>query len=299
MFRHKTCALILTTSIAVSCRTAGPVDTPPGPAPPPPPPIGSTATSDPADRGATPPEAEAKTKTFNIPSFDFTLLPPKFLQHLRETSPIVHGPPPTYGKSRKNPAIIMSNGTYALMDQNSIITRKWTGGDTTEMLDVVSPRFSAYVDSNAYALGIDPVSLQVPLPPESFVNEIPADMSIRQQSFSRLTCVAHASLAAMEIRSDVPNDLSEQYAHHVFLQNLTTPSNCCDDSGVFVLDAAHDLENNGIPVESDFPYTTDPPACKGRSGFPCLDDNGHDATLPVLAPRYRVTGIGEIPEGTG
>jgi hypothetical protein len=297
MFRLKTCALILTTSIAVSCRTTAPPDAG-GPVPPNP--IPATEKSGPADRGAAPPEGSAKTITFNIPSFDFTLLPLKFLQHLRETSPILDGPPPTYDKSRKNPAIIMSNGTYALMDKNSIINRKWTGTSTStpRVLDVLRSEFRSYAESDAYVLGIDPATLHVTLPPETVTHEVPAGMTIRQQSFSRLTCVAHASLAAMEIRSDVPNDLSEQYAHHVFLQNLTTPSNCCDDGGVFVLDAAHDLENTGIPIEADFPYTDDLPACKGRSGFPCLDDHGHDATLPVPASRYRVTAIGEIPEGT-
>jgi hypothetical protein len=278
--------LILTTTLAVSCRPA---------APPLPPPVGVAGRS--AANGTRPSGTTAAALA--IPALNPALLPAQFLERLRERSVSLDRIPSTYTTTALGrPAISMSTGTFALMNEASIRNRRWTPPPgPAVVLDVVPSTFHAYIASNAYVNGINPANLGIPLPPESVIHEIPPDMPIRQQSPPRLTCVAHASIAAMEIRNDVPNDLSEQYAHHVFLQNLKQPTNCCDDGDVFVLDAAHDLENVGIPVENDFRYTADFPACKGRSGFPCLEDNPHPQTLPLFSPRYRVTDIGEIPEG--
>jgi len=184
------------------------------------------------------------------------------------------------------------------MDAASILNRKWTlPVAPPAILDIVQPQFAAYINSNAFVSGIDPETLNIPLPAKSVVHALPAEMIVRDQSVNRLTCVAHASMAAMEVRNGVPKDLSEQYAHHWFLKHLKQPTNCCDDAGVFVLDAANALTLVGIPEESDFPYTSDRPSCSGRSGYPCIGD-AHDAVLPNFQSRYRVTSIGEIPEGT-
>jgi hypothetical protein len=275
-------ALILMTSVAVSCRTATPSapqiaraerTTP-------------VALSDPGDG----------VPKFTIPSLDFSLLPTKFKQDVLERSMPIDGVPPTYTKAGIHPAIIQSTGIFALMSADSILTRKWKPPARNEVLDVVPSKYISYINSNAYLLGIDPSALGFPIPRDSVIHEIPADMPIRQQSPPRLTCMVHAAIAAMEIRSDVPNDLSEQYAQHVVLQDLSPPVSCCDDAETFVLDDARDLEQIGLPLESAFPYTADFPACTGRLGQPCLEDHEHPKTLPVFFPNYRIT-IGEIPEG--
>jgi len=81
---------------------------------------------------------------------------------------------------------------------------------------------------------------------------------IRNQG-GRDTCVAHAAIAALERLPNVPDDLSEEDAHHYFMTQLST--NCCADSGVRATDAVGYLEAHGVPEENVWAYSSKRPSC--------------------------------------
>lgn len=67
----------------------------------------------------------------------------------------------------------------------------------------------------------------------------------------RGTCVAFASLAAMEALTLIPNDLSEQYAYHLFM--VKEGKRCWQNEGLETWKGAEYLKD-GVCIESLWPY---------------------------------------------
>src|SRR3954466_13428273 len=82
---------------------------------------------------------------------------------------------------------------------------------------------------------------------------------VRSNQGDRDTCVAHAAMAALERLPNVPDNLSEEDAHHYFMTQLST--NCCADSGVRATDAVGYLEAHGVPEENIWTYSSKRPSC--------------------------------------
>lgn len=74
----------------------------------------------------------------------------------------------------------------------------------------------------------------------------------------RGTCVAHASLAALEAFAHIPEDLSEQHAHYKFMEFEGKPHHV--DSGIRTTDAARYLAkpNGRVCHEVNWSYIPDP-----------------------------------------
>lgn len=114
---------------------------------------------------------------------------------------------------------------------------------------------------------------------------------IRNQG-DRDTCVAHAALAALERLPNVPDDLSEEDAHHYFMTQLST--NCCADSGVRATDAVGYLGAHGVPEENIWTYSSKRPSC--ATNLTCKNPAHQPPTQ--AATRYRIkdaTVIGRQP----
>lgn len=97
---------------------------------------------------------------------------------------------------------------------------------------------------------------------------------IRDQD-GRGTCVSHASLACLETFPNIPDDLSEQCAHHLFMVREAV-ANCCRniDRGIRTIDSAVYL-GDGVCEEHFWPYQTaaqvlaTPPAAHNASAAAC------------------------------
>lgn len=96
-------------------------------------------------------------------------------------------------------------------------------------------------ESEADATGLPPV-----------VDHRPNQSPIKYQG-TRGTCVAHASTALIESYVNIPNDLSEQYAHYKFNEFLGRPHNI--DSGLKTTEAPKYLSraDGRICLEKDWP----------------------------------------------
>jgi sugar lactone lactonase YvrE len=225
------------------------------------------------------------------------ILPEDFLERLRLKSVRIDTTPATFIKVDGGPAILTSAGPFRLMDETSIANRKWIAPLGPFPILDVAQTYASYINSDAFLKNIAPSKLDGLIPPNHLFHK--ANMAVRNQGPSRQTCVAHASLAGMEMRAGVPDNLSQQYAHHWFLRHLKAPTTCCDSNnrGVFVIDAGNDLVGVGIPTadsSTEREYTTEMPACS--DSFNCSVPH-HDSVMEVVSPRWCISGIGEIPGG--
>lgn len=122
-----------------------------------------------------------------------------------------------------------------------------------------------------------------------------AQTPIRNQN-PRSTCVAHASLAAMEVFPNIPDDLSEEYAYHHFMMNfppalIAFPQTCTTDWGFFISLAAKLLGTEGVCEEEFWEYTDQKIA-------DCPD--GHQPPdEAVNATKYKITKYQIIPNLSG
>jgi hypothetical protein len=85
------------------------------------------------------------------------------------------------------------------------------------------------------------------------VDHRPHQSQVKHQG-TRNTCVAHASMALLEAILQVPEDLSEQYAHYKFMEFLNLPHDV--DRGLLTTDAARFLARADglVSTEADWPY---------------------------------------------
>ena len=86
--------------------------------------------------------------------------------------------------------------------------------------------------------------------------------SFVKHQLERGTCVAHASLAALEAFTHIPEDLSEQYAHYKFME--FEGKSHYNDSGIRTTDAAIYLarQDGRVCLESEWPYIGDQQAIR-------------------------------------
>lgn len=217
--------------------------------------------------------------------------PESFLEGLRSDPSIqVDSLPDTFITVDGQPAVQTSQGPFLLMDEASVRNRKWR--PTATLLDF-SPRHTEYVNADAFIMNIQPATLGVSLPPDQVTHPVPM-LAVRNQGPHRNTCVAHATVAAMEMQLG-GGDLSEQCAHHHLMVTAATPTTCCVDGGVFVIDAGNDLTGYGIPNEGAFPYTLVKPSC--NTGGTCSVSPHRDPLGPFTST-HKIAKIGEIPPGT-
>lgn len=202
------------------------------------------------------------------------MMPAGYLAWLIKVKPHRPFPDPNFVIDEKRPAIRTTAGTFKLLPE-------WAMTDSVHYLGeqpmVESARqYSAYVTSSRFAVPLDE-SIEnesvLPLPP--VVVHQPRSLTVRNQG-DRLTCVAHAALAALEMRKDIPSDLSEEYAYHMFMIN--EHSNCCADLGLRLLDGGWYLTQHGVPEEDVMMYRDLEPNCGGRDD---CHDPAHAEGLPA------------------
>lgn len=184
------------------------------------------------------------------------------------------------------PQFRASSGTFVLVPLRLMAEQpgiKASGSDRPDIL-----RFQKYI--NTRLLVFSPETIKGLLVPPSNVDHTSLQSPIRNQG-SRGTCVAHASLAALESRSDVPDDLSEQFAYHDFMGRVS--SNCCSDPGVATINAANYLTAQGVPEETTWTYTLTRPNCRTKTT--CTSGAAH--TIPAAATaatKYWITAADRI-----
>jgi C1A family cysteine protease len=116
---------------------------------------------------------------------------------------------------------------------------------------------------------------------------------IRDQA-DRGTCVAHASVAAIEAiykkRDGVTKDLSENYAYNMFMQK--EGSTCMADAGLSTWKAAGYLTTDHICEESQSPYVTTTAASCATVQPVCQSHRVHGnlTTSTFFAPAFGGTG---------
>ena len=88
------------------------------------------------------------------------------------------------------------------------------------------------------------------------VDHRPEQSPVKNQGGERGTCVSHASLGLLEAAPQIPEDLSEQYAHYKFMEFLGRPHD--QNSGLQTTDAPRFLAraDGRICPEEDWPYIT-------------------------------------------
>jgi hypothetical protein len=92
--------------------------------------------------------------------------------------------------------------------------------------------------------------------PPDVVDHRPHESSVKFQG-GRNTCVAHTSMALLEALPDIPDDLSEQYAHYKFMEFMDVPQRL--DRGLLTTDAARFLARGDgfVSEEAAWPYVAD------------------------------------------
>jgi len=151
-------------------------------------------------------------------------------------------------------------------------------------IDPSVSKYALYIQRGLLAFGVQPPEPAILAPPLTVDRSTPND--VRNQG-GRNSCVAHATLAAMERFSDptltVPDDLSEEDAYHEFMLRLST--NCCTNRSVNTMNAPEYLRTHGVPEESFWKYSSAPPGC-----LTVTICNGVALHQPPTAPtsRYRI-----------
>jgi hypothetical protein len=148
-------------------------------------------------------------------------------------------------------------------------------------IDPMVSRYRDYIESNALSARGRSFAGTFTKPRRAVDNRR-ANEPVRDQA-RRRTCVAFASVAALERLANV-SDLSEESAYHDFV--LQCGLNCCKDPDVITTDAVVFLQARGVPVESEWRYDDDAPGCVKRSicGLP------HQPTLAMT----RLYGIDDV-----
>lgn len=127
-------------------------------------------------------------------------------------------------------------------------------------------------------------AMNVGLP--SVVDHRPAQSAVKSQG-GRETCVAHASLGLLEAFSNIPDDLSEQFAHYQFNALGKRPHN--QNRGIAVRRAAEFLADaeGYICAEPLWPYIRN----QRQIDRQVKDGNYQPPSTAINAPRY---GIGRF-----
>ena len=112
--------------------------------------------------------------------------------------------------------------------------------------------------------------------------------AIRNQG-PRGTCVAHASVAALEAlykRGGTTKDLSENHAYNIFMQNVG--STCMVDPGLATYQSAGFLSTNRICEESQSPYVNNTGAACATIPAACASNKRHGfvATYTFYSPAF-------------
>ena len=180
-------------------------------------------------------------------------LDPVFLNHLMRTKAVI--PQVRFDKMysivREIPRIRLADGSIFRLMPASLLhfpTRTEIEGSLQIPTDLT--QYAEYILQGNKA--------GVKSPPEVADHRL-VQSPIRNQN-PRNTCVAHAILAAMEVFRNVPNDLSEEDAFHLFMMNFPRdnkdfPQTCTTDKGFFISEAAKLLNRDGACEEKFWEYS--------------------------------------------
>ena len=149
-------------------------------------------------------------------------------------------------------------------------------------IDSSVSKYTAYIERGWRTFGVQPSDPAILAPPLTVDRSTLDD--VRDQK-ARNTCVAHATLAAMERFTGgptMPDDLSEEDAHHAFARAHS--KTCCENASVVTIKAPNHLKTHGVPKESIWTYTSPPPACT------VVQNCGSTLHQPLTTPaaRYRI-----------
>ena len=160
---------------------------------------------------------------------------------------------------------------------------KMVGGDLGAPVDIDQSveQYRSYIESGLTLPTFGSKALTPALVPRLSVDNRRSGELIRNQG-KRDTCVAHATIAAMERFTSVPDDLSEQDAHHELM--LQQSDNCCFDGGVITTDAARYLATHPVPEEGEWRYTPVRPSCRN---YATCSGTAHNRP-PFAGKTYRI-----------
>jgi len=113
------------------------------------------------------------------------------------------------------------------------------------------------------------------------VDHRPQQSTVKNQG-NRGTCVAHASMAALEIAYNKALNFSENYAYYKFLGS--SPATVCNDPGLKTIDAADLMTTHGMCEEKYWAYVT------SLAGLGCPNPQGWPITTCANNAKYQVTG---------
>ncbi|HEX2834705.1 MAG TPA: C1 family peptidase [Thermoanaerobaculia bacterium] len=201
------------------------------------------------------------------------------------------------------PAKETTSGIFLLMSLEALDRDSPFLPSTPAILDEAAP-FQRYINTDPrLRWSADLKTLDVLLP-NPVVDHQAAQTLVRDQGV-RPTCVAHATLAAMEARLGIADlNLSEDFAHHAFMASLG--STCCRQpdtaagrkADVNTIDAAVLLQSLRIPTEQDPSWQYNRKWPQDINATDTCYEPTHDNS-PASSPSYNLASIDILSAKSG